>query len=92
MKLAQLGVAIPYQRMRLGMFVVADVINRARKEGRRVGCRYVTLDSQPSLVSWYECQGFERNRLRQDRRVQDALAHGRDPAAIAVSMRYDLRK
>lgn len=77
---------------RSGMFVVADVINRARKEGRRVGCRYVTLDSQPDLVGWYERQGFERNRLRQDRRVQDALAHGRDPVAIAVSMRYDLRK
>jgi hypothetical protein len=67
------------------------VLALARDEALRVGCRYVTLDAQPDLVSWYESQGFERNVLRQNQRIQNALAHGRDPADIPVSMRFDLR-
>lgn len=89
-KLAQLGVDVRFQGMGLGRLVVADVIRRARRECDDVGCRYLTLDAQPDLVRWYERQGFERNELRQERRIQEALAHGRDPARIAVSMRYDL--
>jgi ribosomal protein S18 acetylase RimI-like enzyme len=92
LKLAQLGVSLTFQGMGLGRFVVGDVISRAQGESERVGCRYVTLDAQPDLVGWYERLGFQRNTLRQDRRLQDALAHGRDPASIAVSMRYDLRR
>lgn len=91
LKLAQLGVSLRFQGMGLGRFVVGDVISRARSESERVGCRYVTLDAQPDLVGWYERLGFQRNRLRQDRRLQDARANARDPASIPVSMRYDLR-
>ncbi|HET7228532.1 MAG TPA: GNAT family N-acetyltransferase [Longimicrobium sp.] len=90
LKLAQLGVARPFQGMGVGRLVVADVINRARREAEHVGCRYVTLDARPDLVVWYELQGFKRNVLRQEKRVDDAVAHGRDPASIPVSMRYDL--
>lgn len=92
LKLAQLGVTRSFQRMGVGKLVVADVLDRAKDEAWRVGCRYVTLDAHPDLVGWYEAQGFKRNRLRQQRRVQDAVAHGRDPATIAVSMRFDLRE
>jgi ribosomal protein S18 acetylase RimI-like enzyme len=92
MKLAQLGVHRAFQGMGLGRTVVADVVEFARDEASRVGCRYVTLDAQPDLVGWYESLGFERNILRQDQRMQTALAHRRDPASIPVSMRFDLRK
>lgn len=92
LKLAQLGVNLPFQRMGIGKIVVAHIIREARRGAEYVGCRYVTLDSQPDLVDWYEQQGFERNKLRQEMRGQDAIAHGRDPTAIAVSMRYDLSK
>jgi GNAT superfamily N-acetyltransferase len=92
LKLAQLGAAQSFQAMGLGTLVVADVIVLAREEARRVGCRYVTLDAQPDLVEWYERRGFKKNTLKQKRRIQDALTHGRDPKSIAVSMRYNLRE
>ncbi|HET7462439.1 MAG TPA: hypothetical protein VFJ82_14395 [Longimicrobium sp.] len=90
-KLAQLGVALPFQGMGLGRLVVADVVSRAQDETGRIGCRFVSLDAQPDLVGWYEARGFVRNTLRQARREQEALARGRDPSRIAVSMRFDLR-
>lgn len=90
LKLAQLGVAMPFQGMGLGRKVVADVVVLARDVAERVGCRYMTLDAQTDVVPWYERLSFKRNRLRQNRRVEDALAHGRDPDSIAVSMRYNL--
>lgn len=91
-KLAQLGVAVPFQGVGIGKLVVASVIKLARLQGQQVGCRYVTLDAQPDLVSWYESQGFHRNDLRQTERILDALTHGREPERIAVSMRFDLRE
>lgn len=91
LKLAQLGVHLGFQGAGIGRRVVADVIGFARDEASRVGCRYVTLDSQPELVRWYEERGFKRNELRQEKRVLDAVRHRREPAQIAVSMRFDLR-
>jgi ribosomal protein S18 acetylase RimI-like enzyme len=92
MKLAQLGVHRSFQGMGLGRIVVGDIVEFARGEASRVGCRYLTLDAQPDLVGWYQSLGFQRNVQRQDQRVQNAIAHRRDPDLIAVSMRFDLRK
>jgi GNAT superfamily N-acetyltransferase len=92
LKLAQLGVHLPFQGAGLGRLVVTDVVGLARDEATRVGCRFVTLDAQPDLVPWYERHGFRRNILRQDQRTLDAVKHGRDAERIAVSMRFDLRR
>jgi GNAT superfamily N-acetyltransferase len=92
LKLAQLGVHLPFQGAGLGRRVLADVVMLARDEAVRVGCRYITLDAQPDLVPWYERRGFRRNVLRQDQRILDAVNHGRDADRIAVSMRFDLRR
>lgn len=92
LKLGQLGVDSRFQGSGLGKHVVGYAVNVARDESQRVGCRYLTLDAQPDLVQWYEQQGFVRNLLRQDERIQDALRHRRDPEGIAVSMRLDLRR
>jgi GNAT superfamily N-acetyltransferase len=91
-KLAQLGVSVPFQHRGIGRRLLADVIALARKVAKEIGCRYVTLDAQPDLVGWYESQGFDRNQFRQTERILDALMHGREPERIAVSMRYDLRE
>ena len=91
LKLAQLGVNRPFQGVGIGQAVVSAVYAIARQVGERVACRYVTLDAQPDLVAWYEAQGFVRNRLRQQERIDDAIRHRRDPAVIPVSMRFDLR-
>jgi len=88
-KLAQLGVALRFQGMGLGRLIVADIINRARRDTAFPG-RYVTVDARPDVAGWYELQGFVRNELDQQTRQRQAIEHGRDPASIAVSMRYDL--
>ncbi|HEX5723913.1 MAG TPA: hypothetical protein VFX98_00530 [Longimicrobiaceae bacterium] len=92
LKLAQLGVDHRFHRYGFGRYVVGDIATLAREAGDPLGCRYLTLDAQPELVAWYERQGFVRNRLRQRERRKEAAVHGRDPDAIAVSMRFDLRE
>lgn len=91
-KLAQLGVDHRFQGMGLGTHAIGFVLTLARDIGERVGCRYVTLDAQPALQSWYGELGFARNELHQEQRIQEAVTHQRDPASVPVSMRYDLRK
>jgi GNAT superfamily N-acetyltransferase len=92
LKLAQLGIDHQFQGQGLGRWAVGFVVDFANELTARLACRYVTLDAQPELESWYTEQGFRRNKLHQQQRLQDALIHHRDPAAIAVSMRFDLRE
>lgn len=89
-KLAQLGVDRRFSGSGLGRFLVGYVIEYARLIGGLIGCRYVTLDAQPDLVGWYTSQGFVRNHLVQNRKVERARAAGRDEALVPVSMRFDL--
>jgi GNAT superfamily N-acetyltransferase len=91
LKLAQLAVDRRFQGLGLGTEAVATVVRLAQRVGEQVGCRYVTLDAQPELVTWYAAQGFTINNLRQDQRIAEAIQHGRNPAQIAVSMRFDIR-
>jgi GNAT superfamily N-acetyltransferase len=90
-KLGQLGVDQRFQGGGLGTEIVVFGMSLAKSVGRRLACRYLTLDAQPDLVGWYEARGFVRNHLRQAERLEDALRHGRDPAHTPVSMRFDLR-
>ncbi len=90
-KVGQLGVARRFQAQGLGRFVVIYALDLAQDVAARVACRYVSLDSQPDLIDWYERFGFIVNRTRQAERIEDALRHQRDHHAIAVSMRLDLR-
>jgi GNAT superfamily N-acetyltransferase len=91
LKLAQLGVDRTFQGEGIGRAAVSFVLELAYDIGENVGCRYVTLDAQPELEEWYAARGFVKNRLAHEQRVADAIRHQRDPAAIAVSMRFDLR-
>jgi GNAT superfamily N-acetyltransferase len=91
LKLAQLGVDMRFQGMGLGIAAVRFAVRLAQRVGDVVGCRYLTIDAQPDLVSWYKKQGFKQNDLRQSQRIAEAIQHGRDPAVLAVSMRFDLR-
>ena len=91
LKLAQLGIALEFQGQGLGRWAVGFVVDFANELTDRLACRYVTLDAQLELEAWYSGQGFRRNQLHQQQRLQDAVDHHRDPASIAVSMRFDLR-
>jgi GNAT superfamily N-acetyltransferase len=90
LKLAQLGVDRRFQGSGVGREVLAIVAHLALELGELVGCRYVTLDAQPELEPWYAAQGFVRNALHQQQRVDEAVLHSRDPERTPVSMRYDL--
>jgi GNAT superfamily N-acetyltransferase len=92
LKLAQLGIDRRFQGSGLGRWAVGFAVDLARELSTHVGCRYVTLDAQPELETWYSAQGFHRNKLHHEQRLEDARLHGRDPAAVAVSMRFDLRE
>jgi GNAT superfamily N-acetyltransferase len=90
LKLAQLGVDRRFQGSGVGRQALAIVAHLATEVGALVGCRYVTLDAQPDLEPWYAAQGFVRNTLHQQQRIDEATLHLRDPDQIPVSMRYDL--
>ena len=77
LKLAQLAVDRAFQGRGLGSDAVAFVIDLARSSSKSFGCRYVILDAQPDLEPWYVELGFVRNRLQQERRIVDAISHGR---------------
>jgi GNAT superfamily N-acetyltransferase len=91
LKLAQLGVHHSFHGRGLGQFIVADVIVLAQKLGTLVGCRYVTVDAREDMVGWYERLNFKLNKRMQEHRIERALKMHRDPAHLAVSMRFDIR-
>jgi GNAT superfamily N-acetyltransferase len=92
LKLAQLGVDVRFQGGGLGQRAVAFVVGLAEDIGNHVGCRYVTLQANPDVERWYQVLGFVRNRLHHQQRLDDAIAHQRDPERIPISMRFDLRR
>lgn len=92
LKLAQLGVHTSFQDRGLGSHAVFFAIELASNLAEAAGCRYVTVDAKPDLTSWYGRLGFLRNRLHQEERIKQAVAHRRDPEKISVSMRYDLNE
>lgn len=89
LKVLQFGVDRRFQGLGIGTEVLADMIAFARECSERIGCRYLTLDSQPDIEEWYAARGFQINKAEQKQRIA-AAAGKRDPAEIPVSMRFDL--
>lgn len=92
-KVAQLAVARRFSGHGLGKFMIGYAVANARAVRAEigVGCRYLTLDSQPLLVGWYERMGFKRNIEEQRYREQLASERNRPIEDLPVSMRFDLR-
>lgn len=91
MKVAQLGVDLRFAGRGLGRYLLGFVVQLAIHFRGVIGCRYVTLDAEPHLISWYARQGFKRNLEEQRFRVALAEARSRPIDDLAVSMRFDLR-
>jgi hypothetical protein len=70
----------------MGSFLLAYAGMTARKVGREVGVRYVTVDAKPDIEAWYSRHGFVRNKVVQKRRAE---ARPEDDG-LPVSMRFDL--
>lgn len=90
-KIAQLGVDEAFGGHGLGRFMVGYAVENARAFRAVIGCRHVTLDSQPHLVRWYEEMGFKRSIEEQSYRAQLAAERNRPLDDLPVSMRFDLR-
>ncbi|HEU0054200.1 MAG TPA: GNAT family N-acetyltransferase, partial [Longimicrobium sp.] len=76
LKLGQLGVSLDFQGQGIGTEVLGFLVFLAHDVGQRVACRYLTLDAQPDLVTWYAERGFMHNEARQEERVAMARRHG----------------
>jgi GNAT superfamily N-acetyltransferase len=92
LKLAQLGVSVGFQGFRLGKYLVGLAIKRAIQLSNEVGCRYLTVDARPDVVSFYQDQGFVKNKVEQRRRRKLARKRDRDLDQLSVSMRFDIRE
>ena len=92
MKIAQLAVDRRFTGHGLGQYIVSFVVEYAISMRALVGCRYITLDAEQSVIGWYERIGFVRNLEEQAARRQLAADMGRDVDEIPVSMRFDLRE
>jgi GNAT superfamily N-acetyltransferase len=91
-KLAQLAVDRRFAGNGLGKLLVSAGVHLVRELRQKVGCRVVTLEAQPDLVTWYEGQAFRPSLEEQRVRVERARAEGRDAERLPVSMRFDLRE
>lgn len=91
LKIAQLGVDRRFASRGLGKYLVGYSVATAMQWRGVIGCRYLTLDSQPDLVGWYEGQGMKRNKEEQKYREHVAREKGRSVEDLAISMRFDLR-
>lgn len=78
MKIGRLGRDIKYNDKGVGSNILKWAIGYIQSISEHAGIRYITVDSYPEKVKWYESHGFVRN-LHKD------YEKGRN-----VSMRYDL--
>jgi len=91
LKIAQLATDLRFAGHGLGRTLVSFAIEYARGIRTGIGCRFVTLEAEPDLVGWYGSLGFESSVEEQAARRAHAVATGRDPDALPVTMRFDLR-
>jgi GNAT superfamily N-acetyltransferase len=89
-KVAQLAIHKNWERRGLGQKLVALAAGIALDLRSRVGCRYLTVDAKPDVVSWYRAQEFKVNKEERKAREQRAAGRGIPAESLPVSMRLDL--
>jgi len=57
-KIARLAVSVVRQGAGYGQAILDWVVREAATIGRRIGVRFITLESVPDKVSWYQSYGF----------------------------------
>lgn len=59
MRIARLAVDRGFERRGVGRFLLLAAIGTAIDISQRVGCRYITVDSKPESINFYEKHGFK---------------------------------
>ncbi|HIH19734.1 TPA: GNAT family N-acetyltransferase [Candidatus Micrarchaeota archaeon] len=75
-KIARLATSASYKGRHIGMFMVKYVIGMALEFSKKIGCRFVTVDSMPNSVEFYQRLNFIKNL--------------KDHSGKMESMRFDL--
>ncbi len=57
-KIARLAVDRKFERKGIGRFLVLAAMGLAMSVSEIIGCRYITVDSKPDSISFYEKLGF----------------------------------
>ncbi len=63
LKVGRLGVDENYQRRGLGRICLGFILGLGRKINEASACRFITVDSYPESILFYERQGFIRNQI-----------------------------
>lgn len=58
-KIARLAVDVKFERKGVGRFILLTSIGKAIKISDEIGCRYITVDSKPESIGFYEKHGFK---------------------------------
>jgi len=58
-KIARLAVDVKFERKGVGRFILLTSIGKAIKISDEIGCRYITVDSKPDSIGFYEKHGFK---------------------------------
>jgi GNAT superfamily N-acetyltransferase len=58
-KIARLDVDVKFERKGVGRFILLTSIGKAIKISDEIGCRYITVDSKPDSIGFYEKHGFK---------------------------------
>lgn len=59
LRIARLAVDKNFERKGIGRFLLLAAIGMAIDISNRIGCRYITVDSKPESISFYEKHGFK---------------------------------
>jgi len=58
-KIARLAVDVKFEQKGVGRFILLTSIGKAIKISDEIGCRYITVDSKPESIGFYEKYGFK---------------------------------
>jgi len=58
-RIARLAVDIRFERQGVGRFLLSVAIGKAISISNEIGCRYITVDSKPESLGFYEKHNFK---------------------------------
>ena len=68
LKIGRLGVDKNFKRKGFGMFILDFVIGLTRSINQVSACRFITVDSYPNSIRFYEKQRFIKNSMYEKKR------------------------
>ena len=74
-----------HERLGIGKLMVSWSVLKAKAISRSIGCRAITVNSEPDVCEFYSKLGFVRASKQQDGGVTMYLDIGADPATRSAA-------